>query len=910
MKKFLLVITLLLNFSILAQNIAPQLGNFRVKSSSKNRIYFDSTEPLKGSSYKGFKLSSNSVSGISINSGKTTGHYLKLSSSLNYWSNITVRYSGGSNLESTKSKDLQPFTLQHVENNIPEPSYNGKVYYVSTRGSNSKSGTSKSNAWKTITYAASKARAGDVVYIKAGNYGKEYINMKYSGTTSKPIKFIGYKSSPEDINKMYYKRGGGSLKSGEMPLLNGVNKEKAAIRILGSKYIIIKNLQITKYDEGIDGNSSSAFNVFDNILVKDVGNSSAGYGIILNNLAGSNKILNTTIINATNSLIRIYGDHNLIDNFKGYCDYGPNNGPATDYYVSIYKGSHNIITNSYIERVGNIAHTGHGISVKASGRKSEFNLIQNSQVKNIGQAVQLRHTEVKYNVVRNILFTGSKSQGANGVVLRDNTSYNTIEGCTMYKLGMGVRFADNSSELGTQMGGHHNKIINSVFNGCDVNIVSSGLDGTAKPSKYNEILNCTFYNSLFMFSLKESFGSSNKMINCNIVNVKSKIKRGSASLKISESYNNYYNGYSKPSGTGNISKNPSFIGASSNNFRLKKGSPLINKGKNLSQVSSDFNRISRSSGGSHDIGAFEFSEEGQVLPEPESPENEDPIVEDTPIQNCDEFEAWAGKNVRINIGESVTLKVTGGDTYLWSFGATTQSVTVSPTKTKYYRVTVFKDGCQDTDTVGVIVSTEYMENSDGSVISDLDNPQEVNDEPVKEETPLVQNCDNVKAWAGRNVTIKRGESVTLTATGGDTYLWSFGATAQSVTVSPTKTKYYKVTAFKNGCEDTDTVGVIVESGKNSLSNEKSREVFLDENKIQVYPNPSSNLVNIKVSGSLSIEQIFLFDDHGRLVYSEIIQAATKNNFAKTIDLARFRKGLYIIKFNSKEKSITKKLLVN
>ncbi|MCP4883755.1 MAG: hypothetical protein GY908_08180, partial [Flavobacteriales bacterium] len=179
MKKFLLVITLLLNFSILAQNIAPQLGNFRVKSSSKNRIYFDSTEPLKGSSYKGFKLSSNSVSGISINSGKTTGHYLKLSSSLNYWSNITVRYSGGSNLESTKSKDLQPFTLQHVENNIPEPSYNGKVYYVSTRGSNSKSGTSKSNAWKTITYAASKARAGDVVYIKAGNYGKEYINMKY-----------------------------------------------------------------------------------------------------------------------------------------------------------------------------------------------------------------------------------------------------------------------------------------------------------------------------------------------------------------------------------------------------------------------------------------------------------------------------------------------------------------------------------------------------------------------------------------------------------------------------------------------------------------------------------------------------------------------------------------------------------
>ena len=47
------------------------------------------------------------------------------------------------------------------------------------------------------------------------------------------------------------------------------------------------------------------------------------------------------------------------------------------------------------------------------------------------------------------------------------------------------------------------------------------------------------------------------------------------------------------------------------------------------------------------------------------------------------------------------------------------------------------------------------------------------------------------ANAGANVTIETGQSTTLIASGGDTYLWSNGATSASITVNPTATRLMK-----------------------------------------------------------------------------------------------------------------------
>ncbi|MBA6153568.1 T9SS type A sorting domain-containing protein, partial [Gelidibacter maritimus] len=126
-------------------------------------------------------------------------------------------------------------------------------------------------------------------------------------------------------------------------------------------------------------------------------------------------------------------------------------------------------------------------------------------------------------------------------------------------------------------------------------------------------------------------------------------------------------------------------------------------------------------------------------------------------------------------GSSATLTATGGATYLWSTGATTESISVSPSSTTTYSVTAYDESGQYSDTDEVKVSVNAL--------------------------PTVE--------AGGNVTINSGDNVTLTATGATTYKWSNGATGASITVSPSTSRTYTVTGISNGCEATDTVRVTV-----------------------------------------------------------------------------------------------------
>lgn len=143
--------------------------------------------------------------------------------------------------------------------------------------------------------------------------------------------------------------------------------------------------------------------------------------------------------------------------------------------------------------------------------------------------------------------------------------------------------------------------------------------------------------------------------------------------------------------------------------------------------------------------------------------------------NIETVVADAGENVTICSGESTVLVASGGTTYLWSTGETTQSITVSPATTTTYTVTAFN-------------AAQTLSDSDDVIVT-------VNDLPVVD--------------AGNDVTIIENDSTTLTATGADTYQWSTGETTASITVSPNSTTTYTVTGFLNGCEATDVVTVTV-----------------------------------------------------------------------------------------------------
>ncbi|TND10665.1 MAG: PKD domain-containing protein [Bacteroidetes bacterium] len=114
-----------------------------------------------------------------------------------------------------------------------------------------------------------------------------------------------------------------------------------------------------------------------------------------------------------------------------------------------------------------------------------------------------------------------------------------------------------------------------------------------------------------------------------------------------------------------------------------------------------------------------------------------------------------------------------GSTYLWSNSTTGQTLNVTTGGT--YDVTVTSpDGCVNMDTVTVTLNS----------------------------TPTVS--------AGTDQIICTGSTANLSATGGQSYIWSTGATTQATAVNPTvTTTYYVIGADVNGCEATDVVTVYV-----------------------------------------------------------------------------------------------------
>ena len=143
------------------------------------------------------------------------------------------------------------------------------------------------------------------------------------------------------------------------------------------------------------------------------------------------------------------------------------------------------------------------------------------------------------------------------------------------------------------------------------------------------------------------------------------------------------------------------------------------------------------------------------------------IVNEIPIAN-------AGNNVTACFGNVTTLTASGGTTYLWSTGETTQVIMVSPNITTTYTVEVFANNCSSTDDITITVN----------------NLPETN--------------------AGNDVTITEGDATALTATGAASYIWSTGETTSSISVNPMVTTTYTITGMSNGCESIDQVIVTVE----------------------------------------------------------------------------------------------------
>lgn len=135
------------------------------------------------------------------------------------------------------------------------------------------------------------------------------------------------------------------------------------------------------------------------------------------------------------------------------------------------------------------------------------------------------------------------------------------------------------------------------------------------------------------------------------------------------------------------------------------------------------------------------------------------------VNNVGGVTANITNNPTICQGGSATLVASGGTGYLWNSGQTTSAITVSPSATTLYYVTV-TDNFQCSDSASATVT--------------------VNTIPV---TTVTASDD----------TVCKGDSVMLIASGGTAYFWNNGQTNDTITVAPNNTTTYTVTAQNGNC---------------------------------------------------------------------------------------------------------------
>ncbi len=142
-----------------------------------------------------------------------------------------------------------------------------------------------------------------------------------------------------------------------------------------------------------------------------------------------------------------------------------------------------------------------------------------------------------------------------------------------------------------------------------------------------------------------------------------------------------------------------------------------------------------------------------------------------------------------------------------------------------------------------------------------------------------------------------GQSASLTATGATNYTWNPGSYIGSTySVSPTVSTVYTVSGTgSNSCVGTSTVLLTVAdcTGISKTGNTSS--------KILVYPNPSSESINI--SGIEELVSIEIFNSLGSSIYS-----GSSYNADEKIDISEFSRGIYFIKIIDKKSIITKKII--
>jgi hypothetical protein len=216
-------------------------------------------------------------------------------------------------------------------------------------------------------------------------------------------------------------------------------------------------------------------------------------------------------------------------------------------------------------------------------------------------------------------------------------------------------------------------------------------------------------------------------------------------------------------------------------------------------------------------------------------------------------------------GAMIEMEASGVGSYTWSTGSYYHKTFVTPQTTTTFSVS-------GTDASGCVLSETVL--------------VQVNPRP------------SVMVGADRN-NVCRGESLTLTATGADTYVWSTGETTDQISVNlPVDIIYnYTLTGTgSNGCKTSTVVSVVV-----------SRCTGIGEQEpgllsARIYPNPARDAITIETPEGQTCH-VEITDVTGRVILSRPDLSAKA-----VVDISTLPAGVYYVKLQSGDDKNRIKLL--
>jgi hypothetical protein len=270
----------------------------------------------------------------------------------------------------------------------------------------------------------------------------------------------------------------------------------------------------------------------------------------------------------------------------------------------------------------------------------------------------------------------------------------------------------------------------------------------------------------------------------------------------------------------------------------------------------------------------------------------------------------------ICVGESITFNGQGAATYAWD-NSVTNGTAISPNASGTYTVTgTDANGCTNSDDVAIVVNNlptvsavasdssicvgqTITFNGQGAVTYTWDNSVTNGTaiSPNASGTYTVTgtdangcvNTDDVSIDVNNLPTVNLGADITkcdyeapitLNAGSQTSYLWNNNATTATIDVTTSGT--YSVTVSNAaGCSNTDEILVNLQDCAGIVET----QIFAN-----IYPNPTSGLVNIDLSKTLNNAKIQIVDLQGKILYAN----SEFNGQNLMIDLNSFSNGMYLL----------------